>query len=93
MNTSKIVLMTGIWTKLQMTTNSGCLCLLVSVAMGANWNHAAVGYFADYIFELNGRVVNVEPFGKELLHIAQNGFALRRWNVFNADVAGERVRV
>ena len=59
----------------------------------AYWNDTAVGYVANGILELDGGVVNVEAGCQHAVHTAQDGFALRGRNVFNIDVAGERVAV
>jgi hypothetical protein len=35
-------------------------------------NHTAMGHFANYVFELNGRVVDAEIVQQTFLHVAQN---------------------
>src|SRR5579872_214774 len=65
----------------------------VLVRVSAHRDYTAVGDFTDHILKLNRRVVNVKPGREDLLHAAQNGLALRGGNVFNADVAGERVSI
>lgn len=49
---------------------------LVAVPMlFAYWNHATMGHFADYVFELNGGVIDAKFRMQPFLYVAQNPLA------------------
>jgi len=52
---------------------------------------AAVGYFADYVLELNRRMDNAEVMVQAVFHVVQDAFADGGGDVGDGDVAGEGV--
>jgi hypothetical protein len=59
--------------------NQGFLVAVVVVMMlfraFDHWDHAAVGYFADYVLELNCGVDDVEVVMQALFYVAQDALA------------------
>ena len=54
-----------------------------------HWHDAAVRDLASLVLKLNGGVMNAKLLCQALLHFAQDGFAGRRRNVGDSDVAGQ----
>ena len=54
-------------------------------------DYAAVGRFAHYVLELDGRVVDAEVVQETFFYIAQNALADRWGNILDGDMAGEGV--
>ena len=63
----------------------------MGVAVIADGDYAAVGDGTDGVFELDGGVMDMKPAGQNLIHAAQDDFALRCGHVIYADVAGQCV--
>ena len=62
------------------------------VVTGTHWNHAAIGgHAAGGVFELYRGVGNVEALRQHAIQPSQNGITGGRRNVFNQDVATQRV--
>src|SRR5262249_39801900 len=70
-----------------------CLTLMAVVVMVLfrlnDWNHAAVGDFANCMLKLDGSVINAEVVMQTVLHVAQDPLADRRRNVGDRNMAGE----
>jgi len=56
-------------------------------------DYTSVGGLADYMLELNGRMVNVEVVMQPILHVAKNALAHGNRDISDGDVTGERVRL
>jgi len=56
-------------------------------------NHAAVELFAAHVLKLNGGVADVKSLPEHVVELYQNAGALRRWNVGNGHMAGQRAGV
>src|SRR5579872_5607276 len=61
--------------------------------MSADRHNATMSNFTSRIFKLDRGVMNMKFRRQNLIHAAQNGIALRRRNIFDADVAGKRMSV
>lgn len=58
-----------------------------------NRDQAAMGYFADHMFELERCVVDAEALAQHNVDAVEDEVALRRRNVGDGDVTGEGVGV
>lgn len=58
-----------------------------------NGNDAAVELFASFVFKLNCRVLNRKMVTQNVIQLYQNAGTLRRRNVGDADMAGERMAI
>jgi len=58
----------------------------------ADGDHAAVGDFADGVFELDRGVIDFEVVMQAFFDVAQDLFTFGRWNVGDGDVAGKSAR-
>ena len=65
------------------------LVMMVLMLGFADRNHAAMGDFADGVFELDRSVIDFEVVLEAELYITQDLFTLRRGNVGDGDVAGK----
>src|SRR5262249_10416436 len=61
--------------------------------LGGDRHHAAVRDVTDNMFELNGRMDDLELAAQPLIYIAEDPLTRGRWDVIDADVAGERVNL
>ena len=52
-----------------------------------------MGDIALAIFQLDRSVFNMEVPGQNYLDTTQNDVTLREWDIVNANMAGERVRI
>src|SRR5579863_5043070 len=53
-------------------------------------DHAAIENLAVFVFELDRRVADVEVVFENVMEVVQDPGALRRWDVGDGDVAGQR---
>ncbi len=60
---------------------------------GIDRHDAAMRHFTLRMFELDRRVVYAKTLMKRRLDLLENSRALRRRNIVNRDVGGQRVRV
>ena len=58
-----------------------------------HWNYAAVELFAAYVLKLNGGVADVKSLPEHVVELYQNAGALRRRNVGNGHVTGQRAGI
>src|SRR6185369_17809549 len=54
-----------------------------------DWHNTAMGDVAFDVLELNGGMRDVELVAEAVLRFAEDGFAFRRRNVFDGDVASK----
>ena len=61
--------------------------------VGANRNEASMGNITLSIFQLDGSVLNVKRFRQYQFDGTKNHVTLRKGDVIDANMAGQRVRV
>src|SRR5215475_2991596 len=61
--------------------------------LGGDRHHAAMRDVTDNMFELNRCMKDFELAAQPLIYIAEDALTCGRWDVIDADVAGERVNL